>query len=116
MRFYLDEDLSDRIAVLARERGLDVTSSHEQELRRDSSPDESQLALAAGEGRCIVTKNGQDFHALTTIFREREFPHAGVLVVPSSLDGSEFDVIVERLAHWHELYPDGAAPYFLSYL
>jgi hypothetical protein len=53
MRFYLDEDLSQVIAALARRRGLDVTSSHEVQYRHDGIADAQQLALAAAEGRCL---------------------------------------------------------------
>lgn len=98
MRFYLDEDLSQAIALLARRNGLDVSSSHEQQ--RDGYGDDTQLTLAAGEGRCLVTKNGVDFEALTRSFAAQGLPHAGVLAVPASLDGSEFRLIVERLASW----------------
>jgi hypothetical protein len=114
MRFYLDEDLSDEIAVIARSRGLHVLSSHE--CMRNSSSDESQLLFAAVDGLCLVTKNGQDFRSLTTTFMEQQLPHAGVLVIPSSLDGSEFAAIVDRLSRWNEMYPDGASSYFFGFL
>ncbi|HZU76103.1 MAG TPA: DUF5615 family PIN-like protein [Dehalococcoidia bacterium] len=114
MRFYLDEDLSGTIAPLARSRGLDVTSSHE--LGRDGYPDEEQPALAAGEGRCVVTKNGRDFRSLSLAFEAHGWPHAGVLVLPRSRKGAEFGVIVARLAEWAERYPEGLPPYFFAYL
>ncbi|HZQ37225.1 MAG TPA: DUF5615 family PIN-like protein [Dehalococcoidia bacterium] len=116
MRFYLDEDLSQVIATLARRRGLDVTSSHEVQYRHDGIVDAQQLALAAAEGRCLVTKNGPDFSDLTAAFMEQALPHAGVLVVPSSLKGNEFGAIVERLMRWNDRYPDGLPPYFFGYL
>jgi|SRR5580700_11187706 hypothetical protein len=116
MRFHLDETFAARIAVMARELGLDVTSSHE--VGRDGSSDESQLALAAGEGRCMVTANGSapDFYKLTEEFQERGLPHAGVLILPSSLNGSEYAAIVDRLVRWHDMYPDGAPAFLVSFL
>ncbi|MGE0544683.1 MAG: DUF5615 family PIN-like protein [Dehalococcoidia bacterium] len=57
MRFYLDEDLSQTIAVIARERyGLDVAASHE--IGKDRTTDDEQLAFAAELGRCIVNGAG----------------------------------------------------------
>lgn len=116
MRFYLDECLSDRSAEIGRQRGLDITSSHESSVKQDGSDDDRQLLLAAQDGRCIVTKNGLDFEILTASFMARALPHAGVLVLPSSLDGSEFGLIVDRLAHWHQMYPDGVPAYFFGYV
>ena len=63
MRFYLDEDLSPRIAVIARGLGLDVVSAIE--LGNLGLADEEQLSLAARDGRCVVTQNRADFIRLT---------------------------------------------------
>lgn len=116
MRFYLDEDLSQVIAAIGRQRRLDVTSSHEPDGQRDGLADAEPLALAATEGRCLVTKNGPDFRDLTVAFMEQGLPHAGVLAVPSTLNGNEFSTIVERIARWNELYPDGLPSCFFGYL
>ena len=53
--FFLDEDLSPRIATIAREQGLDVLSTHES--GRNGLDDEEQLRFAAQEGRILVTCN-----------------------------------------------------------
>ncbi|MGH2587222.1 MAG: DUF5615 family PIN-like protein, partial [Dehalococcoidia bacterium] len=67
MRFYLDEDLSDIIALIGPERfGLDVACAHE--LGMEEATDEEQLAFAAQERRCIVTRNARDFLGLTEHF------------------------------------------------
>lgn len=115
MKFYLDEDQSATTARVARQRhGLDVTSSHE--LGWDHALDEEQLLYAAREGRCIVTRNGSDFIALTDIFEAEQLPHAGVLIVPRSIPNDAFARIARALAWYHDQYPDGAPPYFVSYL
>lgn len=116
MRFYLDENLSDRIAALGREQGLDVVSSHEAGHKHDGRDDGLQLLVAAEDGRCLVTQNGPDFKRLTDEFPESGLAHAGVLVVPHSLTGNEFALIVERLVVWHRRYPEGTPSYFLGYL
>ena len=115
MRFYLDEDLSDEIAVIARERyGVDVASSHE--LGMDHTTDEEQLSYAAAVERCIVTGNADDFRRLTTAFVAAGLPHAGVLIVSPSAPREHFDLVARALALYHELYPEPFIPYLVDYL
>jgi hypothetical protein len=115
MRFYLDEDQSDLIAEIARLRfGLDVTSAHR--VGTKGTPDSAQLAYAAAERRCIVTRNGDDFRRLTVRFLAQGLPHAGVLIVPASWPQRAWTRIVRALAHYHALYPDDAPPYLVDYL
>jgi hypothetical protein len=63
MRFLLDEDLPPKVAVIARSLGLDVVSVHE--IGRTGLSDEAQLRFAASETRILVTRNRDDFIALT---------------------------------------------------
>lgn len=114
MRYYLDEMFPEALAIAARVRQLDVVSA--LGLGYTGTSDEAHLLLAADEGRCVVTKNGDDFRRLGEIFREHHLPHAGVLVVSPSLEAYAYAAIVDRLAHWHALYPDGVPAYFFSYL
>ena len=115
MRFYLDEDLSDVIAVIGRERfGLDITSAHA--LGTEHASDHEQLSFAARERRCLVTRNGDDFTVLTRQFAAVEVDHPGVVIVPPSMTGREFQVIAARLAYCHELYPNDTVPYLVMYL
>ena len=58
MRFYLDEDLSPRVAAIGRSLGLDVVSAIEVGHR--GLDDEDQLLVAARDGRCLVTDNRAD--------------------------------------------------------
>jgi len=46
----------------------------------------------------------------------KDLPHAGVLVVSPSLEANEYAAIVNRLARWHQMYPEGVPPYFFGYL
>jgi hypothetical protein len=115
MRFYLDEDLSDVIAVIGRNRfGLDIVSAHACGIEHVS--DAEQLAFAAREGRVLVTRNGDDFIMLTHRFRDEGLPHPGVAIVPRSLRGREFRRVAEGLAHLHVLYPQDTMPYLVVYL
>jgi hypothetical protein len=96
MRFYLDEDLSDQVAVIGREIGLDIVSSHE--CGRDGLTDEEQLRQAAVDERIFVTRNYRDFVQLTRRFFADQWPHAGVLFLPRSLANDDFAGIARALA------------------
>ena len=96
MRFYLDEGLSDQVAVIGRELGLDVVSSHE--CGRDGLSDEEQLRHAAVDERIFVTRNYRDFVQLTRRFFENQWPHAGVLLVPRSLANDDFAHVAQALS------------------
>ena len=115
MRFHLDADQSDTVAAISRTaHGIDATSSHA--LGMDHLSDEDQLLFAAQQSRCIVTRNGPDFVALIRRFIEEGLPHAGVLILPDSIQNYEFARIARALAWFHTQYPDGVPPYFVGYL
>jgi hypothetical protein len=115
MRFHLDEDQSHRARSVAMVRyHLDVTATPDEGLFR--RVDREQLMFAGSQGRCIVTRSGPDFIALTAEFLAEGLPHAGVLIVPRSMENHEFDRIARALAWFHHLYPDGVPPYFVGYL
>lgn len=114
MRFYLDEDLSPIIAELARRRGLDATSALEAVHRGVN--DEAQLRLATAEQRCLVTRNRNHFLRLTVWFFEKGWPHAGVLIVPSSVPSDRFADIAAALVAYDHTHPEGVHPYTIDYL
>lgn len=114
MRFYLDEHYSDVIAEICRGRGVDVRTT--QEAGRKSTRDDAQLLFAAEEGRAVVTENRAHFELWTRRFRERGLPHAGVILVPSSIPSSEFQVIADGIIYVDSLYPDGLPPYAVIWL
>jgi predicted nuclease of predicted toxin-antitoxin system len=114
VRFYLDEDLSDRIARIAREAGLDVVSSHET--GRDRLPDREQLRLAALDGRCLVTINGRHYIRLTEEFLVTQRPHLGVLIIARSLLANDFAGVARALATFAAEHPDDLPGYTVQYL
>lgn len=97
-RFLLDEDLSPRIAQVARGLGVDAVSV--LEVNRLGLPDDEQLRWAAGERRVVVTRNRDDFIEWTTVFFQRGEPHAGVLVVPTLLSIQRPERVAHALRRW----------------
>ena len=114
IRFFLDENLSRRLATLARARGLDVTSA--QELGRHGISDEAQLAYAAAEGRILVTKDIEDLSRISEDFRRRGRPHAGMLLVPWRVDRSDFGRFLAALTFYVRNHPEPMAPYQIEWL
>ena len=114
MRYFLDEDLPQEIAVIARNLGIAVTSCHE--IDRNGFTDEEQLQYAAGEGRAIVTINGAHFVALTSRFYEEQRPRAGVLIVPKTVPKRSFAAVAHALAAHGRANPGGMQPYAIDYL
>lgn len=114
MKFYLDEDLSPKIAEALRKKGIDAVSAHETGNTQVS--DSKQLAYAAGEGRCLVTRNARHFLALSREAINRQQPHAGILLCSPRLTGAEFRSIANRLSQLTKRYPQGLGPYDIFYL
>lgn len=112
MRFLLDEDLSPKVAEIARGLGLDVVSVHELDRRGFADPD--QLRFATAERRILVTRNRDDFIRLTVTFYEEGEPSAGVLIVPHSLPNQYAERIAHALKRWNEERGPGEEP--ISYL
>ena len=105
MRFYLDENLSPRIAEILRARGLDVVSAHE--VGNTRLDDRSQLHYAAGAHRAIVTCDIRDFTELTEEFIAANLEHAGIVLVPPTFPTDDFAAIADAIDHIRRQHPDG---------
>ncbi len=79
LAFLLDEDMSHRVAVGLRQRGIDAVSVHELGRANAAVPDEAQLETATVAGRVLVTYNRADFQALDAEWRLQGKAHAGIL-------------------------------------
>ena len=101
--FLLDEDLPPKVAVIARSLGLDVISVHE--IGRTGLSDQDQLDFAASSSRILVTRNRDDFIALTRLSFATNAPHHGVLLVPRSAPNTQPELIARCLAAWAARYP-----------
>ena len=93
---------------------LDVVSAHDVgALEWD---DDAQLRYAAAAGRCLVTRNRDDFIAATLTAYEARTPHAGILIVPRSLPNDHFTAIATALCTYAARFPDGLRPYTVDFL
>ena len=105
MKVYLDEDLSPSIALLLRQRGVDATSAHE--VGNSQREDHAQLADATRENRAIVTRNVVDFLRLARDAVAKNTPHAGIVLLPSSFRGDEYQAIAGAIVEDLKPYPHG---------
>lgn len=78
IRLYIDEDLSDRIAVALRSKGFDVISAHEVNMR--GKTDKEQLEYAIKHNRTILTRNIKHFINLQKEYHKNGLSHNGLLV------------------------------------
>ena len=75
------------------EGGHDVRAlASKVELEGLSDPE--VLELAAAEGRVLVTANMRDFEPLLRELAGESCPHAGVILVPSSVRNEAFGVLI----------------------
>ena len=114
MKLYLDEDISPKVAVILRKKGMDALSAHETGMLEAS--DEEQLAFAAADERAMVTRNRDDFITLTVQFFESLKPHNGLIIVPHTIPGSEFSKLAALLVKFSKQYPKGLEPYTIEFL
>jgi predicted nuclease of predicted toxin-antitoxin system len=78
VRLYLDEDVHPDLAQEVQKAGFDCEAAIEAGMR--TKGDEEQLEYAARQGRCILTFNIGDFHALATQWAKACKTHSGILL------------------------------------
>lgn len=116
MKFYIDEDISYTIAEILRENSIDAVSAHEVGRGGIGLSDEDQLAYAATERRCLVTYNGRHYITLTNKFFEKEWHHAGIIIIPSLIPSDNFGVISKALIEYAKQHRKGMSPYTYDFL
>ncbi|MCJ7832974.1 MAG: DUF5615 family PIN-like protein [Deltaproteobacteria bacterium] len=114
MKFYLDEDLSPKIAEILRKTGIDAVCTHEAGMVGAS--DREQLEWAALERRCLVTRNRNDFIRLTLQFFNDHLPHHGVLIIPYTLPGDQFARIARHIKTFATQHIKGLESYQVDFI
>lgn len=114
MKFYIDEDISPKVAEIMRKRGIEAVSAHD--IGMVGASDEDQFAEAVSRKCVIVTRNRDDFITLTVRAFENRSPHYGLIVVSHSISGSDFRGtagLIERCANKN---PRGMAAYTIEFI
>ena len=114
MKFYLDENMSPKIADIMRKFGIDAVSAHEVDMA--GAADEEQLDLAARQGRCLVTFNRNDFIELSRLYLDAGRAHPGVIIIPYTFRGNEFEQIAKALVAFASRNTNGLPPYTVAFL
>jgi hypothetical protein len=114
VRFYLDEDINPQVAVVLRRLGVWAASTQEAGTR--GADDEAQLAYAAEVRAALVTRNRNDFIALTAQFFDEDREHAGVVIVPHSVPADNPAILSKLLARLAADYPHGLPQYAVIFL
>ena len=114
MKYYLDEDISYKVADILKRRDIDAISVHEVAMAQ--APDQKQLEFAVSEGRALVTRNRDDYIQLTVRFFNDYRPHHGVLIIPHTIPGDDFSLIARALEGYASNHPEGTEPYTIDFL
>jgi len=114
VKLYLDEDISPKIAVLLRKMNVDAISAHEKDMIGAS--DEDQFLTAISEKRVMVTRNRNDYIALTVRFFEDMKPHYGLLIVSHTIPGSDFRLLANLIAAYAKKHKEGVPPYTIEFI
>ena len=114
MKYYLDEDLSPKIAEILRKAGVDAVSAHEVGMLQAN--DLEQIEYAASNKRCMVTKNRNDFIRLTVQFFNESRLHFGVLIISNSYPGDRFSLIADELKKYAMKHKEGIPAYGIDFL
>ncbi len=107
MRLLLDAHVSGpKVGRRLGEHGHDVRAL-DQEPALEGLDDEDVLALASAEQRILVTHNIRDFPDILREWAAAQRTHAGAILV-YRIDHSQFELIVNGIARWLDLYPEPA--------
>jgi predicted nuclease of predicted toxin-antitoxin system len=104
MRLLLDAHVSGpNVGGPLGDRGHDVRAL-DQEPEHEGLDDEDVLALAAEDGRILVTHNVADFPEILREWAAGGRSHAGAILV-YGIEHSEFGLILRGLERWFEIRP-----------
>jgi len=107
MKYYLDEDLSPKIAEILRQDGIDAKSAHKAGMLQAS--DLEQLEYVSSKKRYMVTRNRYDFIRLTVQFFNETHPYHGILIIPYTYPGDSFRKMATALKKYALKHKEGMA-------
>jgi len=114
VKFLVDEDLNEEIAIILRAKGVDAM--HIRELGLSGSEDQEVLDEAARQERCLITRNRNDFLTLTEFYFHEGRPHPGVLIITRSYPGNQTSKIVQAILSLTQSHPHAFQPYAFLFL
>jgi predicted nuclease of predicted toxin-antitoxin system len=94
MKLLLDAHISGRTVGKALAGGGHDVLALDSEPELEGLSDPEVLQRAAAEGRVLVTANIRDFEPLLREWAGEGRPHAGVILVPSSVRNEAFGVLI----------------------
>src|SRR5215207_3308453 len=94
MKILLDAHISGRTVGKALSEGGHDVRAVDSEVELEGHSDPEVLELAAAEGRVLVTANIRDFEPFLREWAGESRPHAGVILVPSSVRNEAFGVLI----------------------
>ena len=94
MKILLDAHISGRTVGQALLEGSHDVRALDSEVELGGLSDPEVLQLAAAEGRVLVTANIRDFELILREWAEEGRPHAGVILVPSSVRNEAFGILI----------------------
>ncbi len=97
--------MSPSISLLLRQHGVDATSAHE--VGNSQLGDRAQLEYATRAARAVVTRNVVDFLELARDAVASNTRHTGIILVPSSFRGDEYQAIADAIVEELRPYPTG---------
>lgn len=114
MKFLVDEDLSEEIAVILRAEGVEAV--HVREIGFSGADDRDVLDEAARRDSCVVTRNRNDFLTLTEFYFHEGRSHNGVLIIPRSYPGNQSPRIAKAIVSLIKKKPNVFQPYGFIFL
>ncbi len=110
MRVLLDERFSFQIALLLRDRSLDVEAIAERD-DLPEAPDSEVMEVAAREQRAVVTNNIKDFRPLAAERLASGQGHAGLILLPAnrSRKRAATGALADAIEALMRLHPNGIA-------
>ncbi|MDQ3513848.1 MAG: DUF5615 family PIN-like protein [Chloroflexota bacterium] len=97
VKVVLDAHISGRtVGRVLRDDGLDVLALDATRVLK-SLRDPDVLALAAAEGRVLVTANVRDFDPLLKWWAADGRSHAGIILVPRSIRNEDFGLLISGI-------------------